>query len=56
VAICVAVIGAVFGAWGMNFDAVPLHHLGTLGFALVSSGAVLLVIVALYMARRFDLW
>lgn len=56
VAICVAVIGAVFGAWGMNFDEVPLHGMGQLGFYFVSGGAVVLVLLALYLARRFNQW
>jgi magnesium transporter len=56
VAICVAVLGAVFGAWGMNFTPVPLAHLGLLGFALVMGGALLLVGLALFLARRYGLW
>lgn len=56
VAICVAVIGTVFGAWGMNFDEVPLHKLGVQGFWLVSGGAFLLLLAALAIARRFKLW
>ncbi len=56
VAICVAVIGAVFGAWGMNFDAVPLHEMGQTGFFLISGAAVLLVGIALVVAKRLHLW
>ena len=38
IAICVAIMGAVFGAWGMNFSEVPLHDLGLRGFAESSVG------------------
>lgn len=52
VAVCVAVMGAVFGAWGMNFDEVPLHDLGTRGFALLCATTVGLVGVVLLVSRR----
>lgn len=55
-AICVAVMGAVFGAWGMNFDEVPLHRLGMSGFWLVCGGTLGLTGIALAVAKRFDLW
>jgi magnesium transporter len=51
VGICVAIMGAVFGAWGMNFDRVPMaHHPG--GFWVVSVGVAALVAGALLWARR----
>ena len=56
VAICVAIMGAVFGAWGMNFDEVPLHRLGMLGFYIIFAGTLLIVAVALIFAKRFKLW
>lgn len=56
VAVCVAIMGAVFGAFGMNFDEVPLHRLGMTGFMLVTAGTVALCGIALVWARRMGLW
>jgi magnesium transporter len=56
VAICVAVLGAVFGAWGMNFDEVPLHHLGFLGFYIVSLGTFAVLGIGLWVTKRMGLW
>lgn len=56
VAVCVAILGAVFGAWGMNFTHVPLDHLGTKGFYLVSGSAVLLALGTVLLARWRKLW
>ncbi|MFN3650212.1 MAG: magnesium transporter CorA family protein [Armatimonadota bacterium] len=56
VAVCVAVMGAVFGAWGMNFTAVPLAHEGLAGFAIVTGGTFALVGLVLAWARRIGLW
>jgi magnesium transporter len=56
VAVCVAILGAVFGAWGMNFTHVPLDKLGLLGFSIVSGSALLLVGLTLILARRYGLW
>jgi magnesium transporter len=56
VAICVAVLGAVFGAWGMNFDEVPLHHLGFLGFYVVSLGTFTVLGIGLWITKRMGLW
>lgn len=56
VAICVAVMGAVFGAWGMNFTAVPLGEMGLAGFGLVVAGTLALVGVTLAVAKRYRLW
>jgi magnesium transporter len=56
VAICVAIMGAVFGAWGMNFTHVPLDSLGIQGFVLVVAGTVLLVALTLVIARRVGYW
>jgi magnesium transporter len=55
VAICVAIMGAIFGAWGMNFDIIPLAHLAN-GFWLVSGGTLLLVIAALGWTKWRQLW
>ncbi len=56
VAICVAILGAVFGAWGMNFTHVPLDNLGVLGFAVVSAVALLLSGFSMVVTRRLGLW
>lgn len=56
IAVCVAIMGAVFGAWGMNFDEVPLHRLGMNGFILVTAATVALCGIALVWARRMGLW
>jgi magnesium transporter len=55
VGICVALMGAVFGAWGMNFDLIPLAHHPS-GFWMVSSGLAVLIAIALSWARRRGLW
>jgi len=54
VAICVAILGAVFGAWGMNFTEVPLDKMGLTGFITVVSGTLVLVGVVLLIARHLD--
>jgi magnesium transporter len=54
--ICVAIMSAVFGAWGMNFTAVPLDKWGLTGFYLVTGSALALVGVALVWAKKKDLW
>lgn len=56
IAITVAILGAVFGAWGMNFDAVPLHELGHRGFYIVSGGTLALVVLALALTKWRKLW
>jgi len=56
IAICVAVMGAVFGAWGMNFTTVPLGGLGLTGFGLVVGGTLSLVALTLVLAKRYRLW
>jgi magnesium transporter len=55
VAICLAILGAIFGAWGMNFDRIPLAH-ADFGFYAVVGGAVLLIAGALAWARRLGIW
>jgi magnesium transporter len=55
-AICVAILGAVFGAWGMNFTRVPLDQLGLLGFLIVCLGALALMGLGLLWAKRRGLW
>jgi magnesium transporter len=56
VAICVGILGAIFGAWGMNFTKVPLDYLGLRGFFIVSGSALSLVALTLLWARRLGLW
>jgi magnesium transporter len=48
--IVVALIGSIFGAWGMNFRHVPLAE-HPWGFAAVVGGAFVLVIASLAVAR-----
>jgi magnesium transporter len=55
-AICVAIVGAIFGAWGMNFSDVPFEKMGLKGFWIVFSGTVALVGLFLAWARRRGLW
>lgn len=55
IALCVAILGAVFGAWGMNFSEVPLHSLGLRGFAIVVGGTLLTIAVIVTVARRIRL-
>jgi magnesium transporter len=56
IAVCVAVMGAVFGAWGMNFTTVPGAELGLLGFALVTLGAIGLAFLILLTGRWMKWW
>jgi magnesium transporter len=56
IAICVAIMGAIFGAWGMNFDEVPLHQLGMRGFWLLCAGTFSLVGIVLVAAKRMGFW
>ncbi|HTE19020.1 MAG TPA: magnesium transporter CorA family protein [Armatimonadota bacterium] len=56
ITICVAIMGAVFGAWGMNFSAVPLHDMGLLGFAIVTGGTLVLVALVLVIAKHYNAW
>jgi magnesium transporter len=51
-AVGVTIMGAVFGAWGMNFDRVPLSHT-TYGFWLLTGGTLGLIgIMMLWSWRR----
>lgn len=56
IAICVAIMGAVFGAWGMNFTHVPLDHLGVTGFAILVSATTGVVGLVLVVAKRLGFW
>lgn len=56
IAICVAILSTVFGAWGMNFSAVPLDRLGLTGFAIVTGGTLALLALALGITRWYRLW
>jgi magnesium transporter len=56
IAICVAIMGAVFGAWGMNFDEVPLHHLGVRGFYILGAATAVIVGIVLAVARKLEFW
>ncbi len=51
ITICVAIVGSVFGAWGMNFTPVPLGDT-IWGFWVVLGGAIGLVAVALGVAWK----
>jgi magnesium transporter len=42
ITVCVAVVGSVFGAWGMNFKYIPLSESAG-GFWIVLGGTVLLI-------------
>jgi magnesium transporter len=53
VTVCVAILGAVFGAWGMNFQWIPLTQ-SWWGFWLVISGAAALVAIVLWVGRTRD--
>lgn len=50
-AVGVTIMGAVFGAWGMNFDRVPLSHT-QYGFWLLTGGTLGLVGVMMLWSRR----
>lgn len=56
ITICVAIMGAIFGAWGMNFTHVPLDNWGLNGFYLVAGSTLVLTGLALVWAKRNDLW
>lgn len=56
IAVCVAVIGAVVGAWGMNFKHVPWEDLGTRGFWAVLAGAVGMAASLLVTGRWLKWW
>jgi magnesium transporter len=56
VAICVATLGAIFGAWGMNFDEVPLQHLGVRGFYILCAATAGVVGIVLAIARKVGWW
>lgn len=51
--ICVAILGAVFGAWGMNFPALPLTD-AAWGFWAVVAGTVVLVAAVVWIGRKLD--
>ncbi len=51
VTICVAILAAVFGAWGMNFQSIPLSQ-PWWGFWAVIAGAIGLVAAVLWFGRR----
>ncbi len=56
IAVCVAVVGALFGAWGMNFTHVPLDNWGIAGFWTLIGSALLLVTAVLGVTHRRGLW
>jgi magnesium transporter len=53
VTVCVAILGAVFGAWGMNFESIPLTK-PWWGFWAVMAGAIALVALVLWAGRKRD--
>jgi magnesium transporter len=52
ITICVAIVGSIFSAWGMNFDKVPLAHT-PYGFLAVVGVTVAGVLGALALWRRY---
>jgi magnesium transporter len=48
---CVAILGAVFGAWGMNFQSIPLTE-PWWGFWVVLAGAAGLVAAVVWVGRK----
>lgn len=50
-AVGVTIMGAVFGAWGMNFDRMPLSHT-PYGFWLLTGGTLGLIAVMMLWSRR----
>jgi magnesium transporter len=53
ITVAVAVVGSVFGAYGMNFDAIPLAD-APWGFLVVAVGTIALVAVVLVLAWRLN--
>jgi magnesium transporter len=53
VTVCVAILGAVFGAWGMNFSSIPLSE-PWWGFWLVIAGALALVAGVMWVGIRHE--
>jgi magnesium transporter len=51
ITVIVAFVGAVFGAWGMNFDNIPFAE-SPLGFWLVLTGTVAIVGTGVWLAWR----
>lgn len=51
ITVCVALVGSVFGAWGMNFDVIPLSK-SPWGFWYVLGGMVVLIAVALLVSWK----
>lgn len=56
VTVVVAIMGAVFGAWGMNFTSVPFDKWGLAGFYLISGTTVTLVAGALAWMKYKRYW
>jgi magnesium transporter len=55
ITVCVALVGSVFGAWGMNFEAIPLSA-SPLGFWIVAGGTVALVTLTLLVGAWRRWW
>jgi magnesium transporter len=53
VTVCVAILGAVFGAWGMNFEVLPMTA-SPWGFWVVVAGTMALVAAVMWIGRRLD--
>jgi magnesium transporter len=51
ITVIVAVAGSVFGAWGMNFSAIPLSE-APWGFWVVLGGTITLIVTALVISWR----
>jgi magnesium transporter len=55
VTVCVALVGSVFGAWGMNFEQIPLSA-SPAGFWIVAGGTVALITTALLIGAWRRWW
>ena len=55
ITVAVAVVGSVFGAYGMNFEAMPLAS-SPWGFWVVGLGTIVLVASALLAGWRLGWW
>jgi magnesium transporter len=55
ITVCVALVGSVFGAWGMNFDAIPLAG-SPAGFWIVAGSTVALIALGLIVGAWRRWW
>ena len=55
ITVAVAVVGSVFGAYGMNFEALPLSK-HPWGFPLIAGGTIAFVALALVVGWKRKWW